>query len=394
MLMERYLAARANIGAINIVGNTIRLVSDATTSLVSILSSSLKARKASLGSDTRARFAPRTTRISGTATPPLWRMALVIEFLTNVPSLKKRRCKLGMDATSNANAIAKSGGFMDCQIAPTKVVTPPRIFVKSDCNGDGREAKAVLIRVEVLPKMLANLLLKETAYLFNTVSGRCGRGSSSEGEPILSLDDCLIWWVDTEPSRFPFAGVCKIPWPDLEDGRPVNESCDDTDEVYCRLVTGVCSPDPKPRSGSAGDNPSASFPFLLIERITPLFVVIASSGSIVVTSAINGSYSPPIVSIPCPWPLSTSEPTCSPSMFSPADFWSKTLRPQLHLSICPSCWNIRRYKIPRAATSSSLSPGIWSQCSPFMVWDKERTNEMGKEFELPKTFASLVGVGL
>jgi hypothetical protein len=29
-----------------------------------------------------------------------------------------------------------------------------------------------------------------------------------------------------------------------------------------------------------------------------------------------------------------------------------------------------------------------------MVWDKERTNEMGKEFELPKTFASLVWIGL
>lgn len=42
--------------------------------------------------------------------------------------------------------------------------------------------------------------------------------------------------------------------------------------------------------------------------------------------------------------------------------------------------------MPRAATSSSLSPGILSQCRPFNVADSEMTREIGREFEFPKTW--------
>lgn len=41
--------------------------------------------------------------------------------------------------------------------------------------------------------------------------------------------------------------------------------------------------------------------------------------------------------------------------------------------------------MPRAPTSSSLSPGTLSQCRPLSVCESERTREMGSEFELPKT---------
>lgn len=41
--------------------------------------------------------------------------------------------------------------------------------------------------------------------------------------------------------------------------------------------------------------------------------------------------------------------------------------------------------MPLAATSSSLSPGILSQCKPFNVCDNEITREIGKEFEFPNT---------
>ena len=42
--------------------------------------------------------------------------------------------------------------------------------------------------------------------------------------------------------------------------------------------------------------------------------------------------------------------------------------------------------MPRAATSSSLSPGTLSQCSPLIVWESDSTRDIGREFELPKTY--------
>lgn len=42
--------------------------------------------------------------------------------------------------------------------------------------------------------------------------------------------------------------------------------------------------------------------------------------------------------------------------------------------------------MPRAATSSSLSPGTLSQCRPWSVCEREMTSEMGSEFEFPKTY--------
>ena len=42
--------------------------------------------------------------------------------------------------------------------------------------------------------------------------------------------------------------------------------------------------------------------------------------------------------------------------------------------------------MPRLATSSSLSPGMADQWRPDMVLEREMTSEMGREFELPKTW--------
>ena len=49
--------------------------------------------------------------------------------------------------------------------------------------------------------------------------------------------------------------------------------------------------------------------------------------------------------------------------------------------------------MPLAATSLSLSPGIWSQCRPLSVLDKESTREMGRELEFPKTWGMSVRAG-
>lgn len=46
--------------------------------------------------------------------------------------------------------------------------------------------------------------------------------------------------------------------------------------------------------------------------------------------------------------------------------------------------------MPRAATSSSLSPGILSQCKPFKVADSEITREIGNEFEFPNTLMAVI----
>lgn len=45
-----------------------------------------------------------------------------------------------------------------------------------------------------------------------------------------------------------------------------------------------------------------------------------------------------------------------------------------------------RYRIPRAPTSLSLSPGILSQCRPDSVFESEMTREIGSELEFPKTW--------
>lgn len=114
MLTGAYLAVIANKGAIITIGKSIRLIREAHRSRLSSFSSSWLWREF-VGRVFPAKLAPRTTKISGTATPPLCWIALVTEFLIKVPSLKNNRCNEGIEATSIAANIAQSGGFMKAQ---------------------------------------------------------------------------------------------------------------------------------------------------------------------------------------------------------------------------------------------------------------------------------------
>lgn len=119
MLTGTYFAANASKGAMIMVGRSIREIQDATSSFVPIWFSSEFSSYASLGRVLRARFAPSTTRMRGTATPPDWAMALVTELAMNEPSAKKRCWSLGIEAMITAMSIAQSGGFMNSQ-APAR----------------------------------------------------------------------------------------------------------------------------------------------------------------------------------------------------------------------------------------------------------------------------------
>ena len=285
MLIGTNFAATASNGAIRMVGSTILLIRDATTSFVSTLCSSANDLAGSSRPEFDPRFAPRTTSIRGTATPPLWRIALVIEFLTNVPSLKKSRWRAGIEATMSAIPMANKGGFIDSHRAWTKTLTPAYIWVQSLC---------------------------------------------------------------TKP------GICSI---------------DPTDWLEWELIVlqSLCSPSPL----MVSLDPSPT----LCESYCPPDMRFVSSPSSASAVSLN---------LP-PWPLSKFASISSPSFLGSMRFGSRTLIPQLHLRSCPSCWKIRRYRIPRAPTSSSLSPGTLSQCNPFIVRESERTREMGNEFEFPNT---------
>lgn len=110
MLTGTYLATRASVGAIISVGRSMRAINDAMIRFRSSLLLSRSSR-ASLGRVFLARFAPRTTRIRGTATWPFWLIAIVTELRTK-PSVKKTRCNAGTDATIMDVSMAQSGGFM------------------------------------------------------------------------------------------------------------------------------------------------------------------------------------------------------------------------------------------------------------------------------------------
>ena len=114
MLIGTYLATIARIGAMMSVGRSMRATKEA---MMRFLSSFLSAKssRASLGNVFLAKFAPRTTRMRGTATWPFWLIAIVTELRTN-PSAKKRRCKAGTEATIMETNIAQRGGFIKSQM--------------------------------------------------------------------------------------------------------------------------------------------------------------------------------------------------------------------------------------------------------------------------------------
>ena len=123
-----YFAARARIGAMMMVGRSIRDMMDAMSNFVPILFSSEFSSRDSCGRVLRAKFAPRTTRISGTATPPDCPMARVTELAMNDPSSKKSCCNLGMEATTTAMSMAHRGGFMNSHSPPRKREATAWIF--------------------------------------------------------------------------------------------------------------------------------------------------------------------------------------------------------------------------------------------------------------------------
>ncbi len=107
-----YFAINARNGAMTIVGKTMRESREAKSRRRSSFFSSGEVASWSFGNVERARLAPRTTRMSGTATPPDCWMARVTELLIKVPWVKKRRWRAGMEATMRAASMAQSGGFI------------------------------------------------------------------------------------------------------------------------------------------------------------------------------------------------------------------------------------------------------------------------------------------
>lgn len=108
-----YFAASASSGAIISVGRSILLIREAMSNFFSIFLSAESC--ASLGSVLRARLAPKTTRMRGTATPPDCDTARVTELAMKEPSAKNRCWSLGIDATMMAKSIAQRGGFINSQ---------------------------------------------------------------------------------------------------------------------------------------------------------------------------------------------------------------------------------------------------------------------------------------
>ena len=144
------------------------------------------------------------------------------------------------------------------------------------------------------------------------------------------LDDRILGKdVMLSLSTLPFVGVSVVPV-----GFLGSSSSELIEPAYCTLVMGVLPPDgnefvdPSPLEFSSSSLPLPSRPGI-------------NSGS---SRYLPSSTSPTLL----------SEPYFSAGA-------SKTWYPQLHRTSCPSCWKISRYRIPRAATSSSLSPGILSQ---------------------------------
>ena len=73
MLTGTYFAINARIGAIMMVGRSMRLMRDAIMQFCAdLVLLAVFLDRASLGRVLRARLAPRTTKIKGTATPPDW----------------------------------------------------------------------------------------------------------------------------------------------------------------------------------------------------------------------------------------------------------------------------------------------------------------------------------
>lgn len=115
--MLMYFAATASTGAVKINGKTMRDNTDAIRILVSVRS--VPGCFAFVDVEF-ARFAPRTTRMRGTATCPDCVTARVKEVWMKVPGVKKSLCRAGMEATITAASMDHNGGFMEFQTAREK----------------------------------------------------------------------------------------------------------------------------------------------------------------------------------------------------------------------------------------------------------------------------------
>ena len=112
MLTGTNLAVKARSGPIIRVGTSIRAKREAMINFFSSFGSSWSSSVFS-GRVLRSRFAPRTTKIKGTATPAFDSIAWVSELLMNVPLSKKAAWRAGIDATKTAMSMAQSGGFIN-----------------------------------------------------------------------------------------------------------------------------------------------------------------------------------------------------------------------------------------------------------------------------------------
>lgn len=136
MLMGRYFAISAIMGAVTRVGKSMRPSKEAMIRFRSSFGCS-KSPGSSSGNVLRARFAPSTTKMSGTATLPVWSTARVTELLMKVPGVKNRFCNVGTEATRMAMPIDQRGGFMKSQKPSTKRLRPLNINTEPVRIGDG-----------------------------------------------------------------------------------------------------------------------------------------------------------------------------------------------------------------------------------------------------------------
>ena len=150
--------------------------------------------------------------MSGTATPPDWRIAEVMLFSTKVPGVKKRRCKEGMEATRMASSIAQSGGFMKAQTPRRNRVIKCVVVERNFWRGEGREAKRLL-------EAVLNVWLKERRARRRDTLIRASELLEMSPSPLSASLSCC---------SAPFAAGFLRNRPESATG---NEPVEDTDEV-------------------------------------------------------------------------------------------------------------------------------------------------------------------
>ena len=219
-------------------GSSIRLIMEAMRSFVSSFSSSL-VWPVSAGNVLRARLPPSTTKINGTATPPLWPIALVTEFLKKVPLAKKNFCSSGTEATTIAINIAHSGGFMKDQTPTMNLPRTVPILAMLLCSGLGKAQKTDL-EVAAIDRNNARVAFS-IAIRHRTGVPFKPRGTSSivesvfdhtEGKDVIRPADFIL----------PLTGVGKRSGTGPHLLIPPREAVEEKDDACFRFVAGVCRP--------------------------------------------------------------------------------------------------------------------------------------------------------